>query len=761
MIKVIVNLNLKGRVRIKLRKTLSIFLMVLFVLSGFYVNGSAEMKVNSESTNLIVNGGFEDELNEKGYVNGWGEGWRGIGDMLPERIKSEGHSGSFSASVAANYNCYIYTEFECEENTDYILTFWTKGAKNMACTVTPPFSPTGDQAMFAAGRQPENAIFKENLSDSTDWQLNTYSFNSGDNTKLSVVFSNSWSGSASNLFDDIEVVKNAAYEEALIKNGGFEDGTADWQWNNFGVTSEQVHSGEQALIVNDGTMEYQNTFQTVSVTPDTDYIFSFWYYAPNGGDWWGGWFVNGLPEGANPTSYFRTSDTTLAEGDYSEKGAWTQVTALINSGDYNQLLINFATHKITAYIDDVSVTVDVNPDNDKIIKNGGFEKNLIGWSYWNVNSTISDVAYEGKKSLLLAITESQVYPGFYQEFNVEDNTDYRLKFTYKGTGSWQSVWAVTESGMLTVDNALLTDFFYSKEDWTTVDRIFNSGEHTKLRIWFRGGVSSEIYLDAISIEKYEKTKPRAPEVPIISGHTQSSVTLNEVMGYEYSLDGINYSTNPTFTGLFTGIEYRFYQRIQADEFNLPSDASAAAVYKITAYGDANDDGEIKSDDIAQIVKVLFGSVSEYSQDGCDANGDKMIDIRDLVNLKKKLADNIVKSSFILFGRDISDYVIVYSGDDSNVQDGLNVLNTAVEGRSGQKLPVVSEGTENTPAIILNIDDAYADSYSVKSDINNCLSVSAGTTELIKNALMVLAERITEYPKEITLSITENYLLELD
>ena len=453
----------------------------------------------------------------------------------------------------------------------------------------------------------------------------------------------------------------------------------------------------------------------------------------------------------------------IASGGIPDSDEWQQTTISFNSGDNVQLCLVLANSYVnmndTNRFDDIYITVD--PDNGKIIKNGGFERDLAGWSYWNVNSTVSDVAYEGEKSLLLAITESQVYPGFYQEFNVEANTDYRLKFTYKGTGSWQSVWAVTETGMLTVDNALLTDSLYSKEDWTNVDCIFNSGEHTKLRIWFRGGVSSEIYLDAISIEKYEKTKPGAPEAPTVSEHTQSSVTLNEVLGYEYSLDGINYSTNPTFTGLFTGMEYSFYQRIQADEFNLPSDASAAAVYKITAYGDANADGEIKSDDIAQIVKVLFGSVSEYSQDGCDSNGDKMIDIRDLVNLKKKLAENTVDSSFILFGRDISDYVIVYSGDDSNVQDGINALNTAVEGRSGQKLPVVSERAENTPAIILNIDDAYADSYSVKSDINNCLSVSAGTAELINNALTVLAERITEYPKELTLSITEDYLLELD
>ena len=79
-----------------------------------------------------------------------------------------------------------------------------------------------------------------------------------------------------------------------------------------------------------------------------------------------------------------------------------------------------------------------------------------------------------------------------------------------------------------------------------------------------------------------KGNPSAPAAPTSFSVTKNSVTLNEVSGCEYSMDGASWQDNTEFTGLLPGTEYTFYQRIKATDDDNASPASPGATYTTEA-----------------------------------------------------------------------------------------------------------------------------------------------------------------------------------
>lgn len=114
------------------------------------------------------------------------------------------------------------------------------------------------------------------------WKNRGVSFNSGGHTRIGIFV---YDGGGEALIDNIYLFEQHKANTKIL-NGGFEDGLSFWHWNNFGVSDTVVYSGEDSLILNDGNTEYQQTFQFIDLTPNTDYVFSFYYYAPQGSDSW-------------------------------------------------------------------------------------------------------------------------------------------------------------------------------------------------------------------------------------------------------------------------------------------------------------------------------------------------------------------------------------------------------------------------------------------------------------------------------------------
>jgi len=78
----------------------------------------------------------------------------------------------------------------------------------------------------------------------------------------------------------------------------------------------------------------------------------------------------------------------------------------------------------------------------------------------------------------------------------------------------------------------------------------------------------------LTVTTVDKYIPDMPKDITFVEVTETSVTLNQVAGCEYSINGRNWQTSPVFTGLMPGVEYTFYQRSAENSKYYQSDSSA-------------------------------------------------------------------------------------------------------------------------------------------------------------------------------------------
>ncbi len=67
-----------------------------------------------------------------------------------------------------------------------------------------------------------------------------------------------------------------------------------------------------------------------------------------------------------------------------------------------------------------------------------------------------------------------------------------------------------------------------------------------------------------------------PAAPTMASNTATSITLDEVAGYQYSLGGVYWQDTTTFHNLTSGATYTFYQRVAETDTAFASAAGAAA-----------------------------------------------------------------------------------------------------------------------------------------------------------------------------------------
>lgn len=99
----------------------------------------------------------------------------------------------------------------------------------------------------------------------------------------------------------------------------------------------------------------------------------------------------------------------------------------------------------------------------------------------------------------------------------------------------------------------------NNSDMTFGKRVFKSG--TTSSIYAKGGSTVEAFANSNNITFIKPKNPETPILPELLYRSGYSVILKVVVGYEYSIDGVNWQQSSTFENLKSGTSYNFYQRI--------------------------------------------------------------------------------------------------------------------------------------------------------------------------------------------------------
>lgn len=357
---------------------------------------------------LINNGGFEDDMNN----------WSTNSDIKfgvtadPTEIY-EGSKALKVSSISQDWK-YISQEVTVEENTDYSLTFYEKGAVQFSCKVMDASWSTNLVEQYPTG--------------SAEYTKYTYNFNSGTNTKVVLYISDS---SSDTYYDSFSMVKKNAI--VAVPNGDFETGNlSDWANNDapakFTITSntDQVHGGQYSLAIVSATQDWANIKLPVHVKANYKYKVSFYSKGEN-------------------TTYFKvlSADATaaLAGGIPSNTASdWTLNSYEFSTGSNENVILYFADTAGAVYIDDISIEeIEAVPQIVTEVTNGDFETgDLTGWdsTYGGGKFTVGTV--EGGNALKITST-SQDWKYISQTIPVEQGTNYNIALSVSGSSIYYKI----------------------------------------------------------------------------------------------------------------------------------------------------------------------------------------------------------------------------------------------------------------------------------------------------------------------------------
>ena len=127
------------------------------------------------------------------------------------------------------------------------------------------------------------------------------------------------------------------------------------------------------------------------------------------------------------------------------------------------------------------------------------------------------------------------------------------------------------------------------------------------------------------------------DAPEIIFRSENSVSLRATEGCEYSIDGKNWQISNEFDNLTAKNTYKFYMRYAANADTLAGIKSEPLSVKLYLNGDINHNDGVDGEDLVLLRKHLLGAGEVSDKFAADANTDKIIDIRDLVAIKKLAA----------------------------------------------------------------------------------------------------------------------------
>jgi len=322
--------------RRSIASTLAFMLLVTLIAPAGLWPGNA----GAAETNLIANGGFEDELN----------GWNTGGNAKFTVTDATYRSGAYGLQIDGpqNWNGIKYT-VSVAPDSDYKLSFYGKG---------------GGGAAFKVLAADETTIVEQYTSANDDWHLYEASFNSGANASIIIYLSDAGQTAYYDDFALVRVLPN------LIENGGFESGLDGWNTGGnakFAVTDAEFRSGKSGLRI-DGPQDWNGAKYTVAVRPDTNYALTFY----------------GKGGGGAVAKILAADETMIAEQYTGAHDDWHLYELGFNSGANESIIVYLSDAGQTAFYDDFYIGDPVLPDPKPVVANvtingeAGVTKTLTG-----------------------------------------------------------------------------------------------------------------------------------------------------------------------------------------------------------------------------------------------------------------------------------------------------------------------------------------------------------------------------------------------
>ena len=203
-----------------------------------------------------------------------------------------------------------------------------------------------------------------------------------------------------------------------------------------------------------------------------------------------------------------------------------------------------------------------------LIPLAGVEYSLDGVT-WQASNVFGDLSSGTKYTFYHRHVETDTHEASGSSIGTSVTTDKSKQTLIPNAPVVQSV----SAGSITLVPVEGCEYSKNGTTWQSSNVFSNLSCGTEYTFYQRYKETSSTYVGKSSegtIGKTDKGTQSAPSRPSLSKKTHNSVTLVEISGYEYSMDGVNWQKSNIFTELNPETNYLFYQRKAETETHYAS-----------------------------------------------------------------------------------------------------------------------------------------------------------------------------------------------